>query len=317
MRLDRIFALVLIVLCLVATLGNWLGDSTSSTRSSDKDAVNPQANVALLEIYGVISDEPTGTSLIASNNSNSNALIKAIRKVREDDMKAILLHINSPGGTAAASQAVYEELMRTREETDIKIVASLGDIAASGGYYVASAADHIMANPATLTGSIGVIVSTQNISALLDKIGVKIGNIKSGRYKDILSPYDDLSEGERGIVEEIVAQTYQQFLDAIVASREITLEELKPLADGRIFTGEQAKQVNLVDSLGNSYDALQKVAELAEITGEPKVRNYTSPDWRDSLGIFLSSSWQQVPNIANQLIRQNIQQLTRVEIDYL
>lgn len=207
--------------------------------------------------------------------------------------------------------------MRTREETDIKIVASLGDIAASGGYYVASAADRIMANPATLTGSIGVIVSTQNISALLDKIGVRVGNIKSGRYKDILSPYDDLSEGERNIVEEIVAQTYQQFLDAIVASREITLEELKPLADGRIFTGEQAKQVNLVDSLGNYYDALQQVAELAEITGEPKVRNYTSPDWRDSLGIFLSSSWQQIPNIGTQLIRQCIEQLTRVEIDYL
>lgn len=317
MRLDRIFALILIVLCLVATLGNWLGESTPSTKSSEKIGVNTQANIALLEIYGIISDEPTNTSLIASNTSNSNALIKAIRKVREDDMKAILLHINSPGGTAAASQAVYQELMRTREETDIKIVASLGDIAASGGYYVASAADRIMANPATLTGSIGVIVSTQNISALLDKIGVRVGNIKSGRYKDILSPYDDLSEGERNIVEEIVAQTYQQFLDAIVASREITLEELKPLADGRIFTGEQAKQVNLVDSLGNYYDALQQVAELAEITGEPKVRNYTSPDWRDSLGIFLSSSWQQIPNIGTQLIRQCIEQLTRVEIDYL
>ena len=155
-----------------------------------------------------------------------------------------------------------------------------------------------MANPATLTGSIGVIISTQNISSLLNKIGVEIGNIKSGQYKDILSPYDELSEGERAIVEQIVTQTYQQFLDAIVASRSIPLEKLKPLADGRIFTGEQAKQLNLIDSLGNFYDALQKAAELANITTEPKVRNYTSPSLRDSLGIFLSSSWQQfLPNI--------------------
>ena len=295
MRLDRIFALVLIVLCLVATLGNWVGDSDLSSEAEDKGfGINSEANVALLEIYGTISDEPTNTSFGATNTSSSNYLIEAIRQIREDGIKAILVHINSPGGTAAASQAVYEELMRTRRETDIKIVASIGDVAASGGYYVACAADHIMANPATITGSIGVIVSTTNISSLLDKIGVQIGNVKSGQYKDILSPYEDLSEGERDIVEQIIAQSYQQFLDAIVASREISLEELKPLADGRIFTGEQAKQENLVDSLGNSYDALQKLAELANITGEPKVRNYTNPSWQDSLGIFLSSSWQQL-----------------------
>lgn len=295
MRLDRIFALVLIVLCLVATLGNWLGNRTiSSGANGEKVGIEGQANIALLEIYGTISDEPSSTPLSVTNTSNSNALIKAIRQIRKDGMKAILLHINSPGGTAAASQAVYQELMRTRKETDIKIVASMGDVAASGGYYVACAADHVMANPSTITGSIGVIISTQNISSLLDKIGVRLGNIKSGQYKDILSPYDDLSEGERGIVEQIVGQSYQQFLDAIVASRKITLEELKPLADGRIFTGEQAKQINLVDSLGNSYDALQKAAELANISGEPKVRNYTSPDWRDSLGTLFSSSWQQL-----------------------
>lgn len=206
--------------------------------------------------------------------------------------------------------------MRTRRETDIKIVASLGDIAASGGYYIASAADYIMANPSTLTGSIGVIVRTQNISSLLDKLGVQTGNIKSGQYKDILSPFDDLEAGERAIIEEIVAQTYQQFLDAIVASRSISLEELKPLADGRIFTGERAKQVNLVDSLGNSYDALQKAAELANITTEPKVRNYTSPSWRDSLGIFLSSSWQQLfPEVRQARLIRWQKQLSGIEID--
>ncbi len=316
MRLDRILALTLIVLCLVAALGNWFrGSVPSSEMTGERIRISGQADIALIEIYGLISDQPTTTPLSVTNTSNSNALIKAIRQARQDGIKAILLQINSPGGTPAASQAVYQELMRTRQETEIKIVASLGDVAASGGYYIASAAHHILANPSTLTGSIGVIVRTQNISPLLDKIGIQTDNIKSGQYKDLLSPFNELSEGERSLLEEIVTQTYQQFLDAIVASRNISLEQLKPLADGRIFTGEQAKQVNLVDSLGNSYDALQKAAELAQITGEPRVRNYTSPNWRESLGIFLSSSWQELLSDSQsaQLIRWKTNRLNLME----
>ena len=316
MRLDRILALILILLCLVAALGNWLtGSIPSRELTTEEIRRGTPADVALLEIYGLISDRPTSSPLRVSNTSNSNSLIKAVRQARQDGVKAILLHINSPGGTPAASQAIYQELMRTRQETEIKIVASLGDVAASGGYYVASAADHIMANPATLTGSIGVIVRSPNISPLLDKIGVQTENIKSGQYKDILSPFDELSEGERALLEGIVAQTYQQFLDAIVASRNISLEKLKLLADGRIFTGEQAKQVNLVDSLGNYYDALQKAAELANIPREPRVRNYTSPNWRESFGIFLSDSWQQLLSDSQsaQLIRWSRNQLNWME----
>ena len=145
--------------------------------------------MALVNVYGLISDAAASGPFGGTAGANSTALIKAIRRAREDKVKAILVRINSPGGTAAASQAVYEELMRTRKETKIKIIASLGDVAASGGYYVASAAHHIVANPASLTGSIGVIVRTQNLSSLLDKIGVETGTVQSGPYKDILSPY--------------------------------------------------------------------------------------------------------------------------------
>jgi protease-4 len=293
-RWDRIFAIGLIVVCLVAALGNWLGgDPQPAEVATDgiRARAGGRADVALLEIYGLISDQPTGP-FAQADTSNSNALINAIRRAREDEVQAILLHIDSPGGTAAASQAVYNELMRTREETEIQIVASLGDVAASGGYYVASAAHHIMANPASVTGSIGVIIRTQNVSPLLDNIGVEIDTIQSGQYKDILSPFQETTEGEEAILQEIVSGSYQQFLNAIVEAREISLDELRPLADGRIFTGEQAQQVNLVDSLGNSFDALQKTAELAGIEGEPNVRNYTSPNLRESLGIFLSSGWK-------------------------
>jgi len=292
-RLDRILALALIVTCLVAALGNWLGGEPATEITSRRTSSEGNPEIALLEVYGVISDEATSSPLITADSSNSNALIKAIRQARRDRVKAILLHINSPGGTAAASQAVYSELMRTRKETDIKVVASLGDVAASGGYYIASAADHIMANPASLTGSIGVIIQSQNISPLLERVGVETNTIKSGQYKDILSPFRDTSTNERQILETLVMDSYQQFLDAIVAGRNISLETLRPLADGRIFTGRQAQDLNLVDSLGNSYDALQKTAELVGIRGEPSVRNYTSPNLRESLGLFLSSAMQQ------------------------
>lgn len=293
MRLDRILVLALIGVCLVAALGNWLAGGPAPQLSTPRLRAEGSPEVALLDVYGVISDEAASGPFITTGSSNSNALIKAIRQARKDNVKAILLHINSPGGTAAASQAVYSELIRTRKETDIKIVASLGDVAASGGYYIASAANHIIANPASLTGSIGVIVQTQNLSPLLEKVGVETTTIKSGQFKDILSPFRDTSSNEREILQAIVMDSYQQFLAAIVAGREISLEQLKPLADGRIFTGQQAKEVNLVDSLGNSYDALKKTADLAGIKGEPRVRNYTSANLRESLGLFLSSSLHQ------------------------
>ncbi|MDJ0703774.1 MAG: signal peptide peptidase SppA [Leptolyngbyaceae cyanobacterium MO_188.B28] len=293
MRLDRILAIGLIFVCLIAALGNWLGSDAPRVETAGK-GVGPivgASDIALIEIYGLISDEATTGPFAGANRSNSNTIVKICRQARKDGVKAILLQINSPGGTLAASQTVYDELMRIRQETDIKIVANLGDVAASGGYYIASAADHIVANPGTLTGSIGVIIQTQNISDLFDKIGVQTNTIQSGQYKDILSPFRGRTEDEQALLQEIVAQSYQQFLDAIVAGRGIAMEALRPLADGRIFTGEQALEVQLVDSLGNTYDAIQKAAELANIEGEPSVRNYSSiTSLRQSLGIFLSSS---------------------------
>ncbi len=273
MRRDRIFAIALIALCFISAFGNWLGGNLE--KSSVKLSSPLPAQVALFDIYGGISDSAaSGGVLSRSSGVSSNAVIAGIRKAREDDVKAILLRINSPGGTAAASQAIYDELMRARKETDIQIVASLGDVAASGGYFVASAAHHIVTNPTTVTGSIGVIIRTQNLSPLLDKVGVENSTIQSGEYKDILSPYRNPKPAETELLQGIVTESYQQFLNSIVAGRDISLEKLKPLADGRIFTGIQAQKAGLADSLGNYADALDQVAELAKIEGEPRVRDY-------------------------------------------
>ncbi len=279
MRFDRLLATTLIVICLVAAIGNWLIGSSFQTSERNKASVD----IALMDVYGSISDAANSGPFGGSDGANATTLLESIRQARQDKVKAILLRINSPGGTAAAAQSVYTELMRARKETKIKIVASLGDLTASGGYYVASAANHIVANPSTLTGSIGVIMHTQNFSPLLDKLGVQPGTVQSGRFKDILSPYRSTTEDERKILQGIVSDSYEQFLASIVEGRNISLAELRPLADGRIFTGAQAKKLKLVDSLGNYRDAVKKTAELIQVKGEPKVRNYTNKSLSGSL----------------------------------
>ncbi|HEY9826273.1 MAG TPA: signal peptide peptidase SppA [Stenomitos sp.] len=278
MRLDRVLAVVLVVICLVAAIGNWV--SGSSLRRTEQDRT---PDIALIDVYGGISDTASSSPFGGSSGASTNGLLDAIQKARQDKVKAILLRINSPGGTAAAAQSVYHELMRVRKETNVKIVASLGDVAASGGYYIASAAHHIVANPATLTGSIGVIVRTQNVATLLDKLGVQSNSIQSGPFKDILSPFRSSTPDERKIIQGIVTDSYEQFLASIVAGRNISLPELRKLADGRIFTGAQAKAVNLVDSLGNYRDAVQTTAQLIHVKGEPSLRNYTSRGLSGSL----------------------------------
>ncbi len=304
MRTDRLLALILIAVCLFAAVSNWLIGSPAFQKS---ERGKSQADIALIEIYGGISDTVSAGPFSGSSGASANALLDTIQEARKDKVKAILLRINSPGGTAAAAQSVYHELMRTREETGIKIVASLGDVAASGGYYIASAAHHIVANPATLTGSIGVIVQTQNVGLLLDKLGVQAGSVQSGRYKDILSPFRSTTEADRKIIQGIVSDSYEQFLNAIVAGRKISLGELRPLADGRIYTGSQAQAVKLVDSLGNYQDAVKKTVELIQLKGEPKIRNYTSKGLSGSLlSRLLPFSSGPVPQLdANSFLEQH------------
>jgi protease IV len=269
MRLDRLLATLLVVICLVAAVGNWiLGASFQNSEQSKVD-------IALIDVYGTISDTASAGPFGTASGSSMNTLLESIQTARKDKVKAILLRINSPGGTAAASQSVNHELMRVRKETKIKIVASLGDVAASGGYYIASAAHHIVANPSTLTGSIGVIIRTQNVGSLLEKLGVQSGTVQSGQFKDILSPFRSTTADERQIIQGIVSDSYEQFLASIVEGRGMPLGELRKLADGRIFTGSQAKNEKLVDSLGNYQDAVQQTTKMIALKKEPNIRNYT------------------------------------------
>ncbi len=212
--------------------------------------------VALVRIEGVIID--------------SKDIIDELRGYSEDaSIKAIILRVESPGGTVAPAQEIYEEIQKIKEKK--KVVVSMGSVAASGGYYIASPADRIVANPGTLTGSIGVIMEIPNIKGLMEKIGVEAQVIKSGRHKDIASVFKSLTEEERRILQEVIDDVHNQFIEAVAKGRGMDIDEVRRLADGRIFTGRMAKEAGLVDELGNLEDAIMLAGELGGIEGRPHV----------------------------------------------
>jgi protease-4 len=226
--------------------------------------------VAVVKVYGPIQTEPT-ESVWGIEEGGADALVRKIRRHRKDkNVKAIVLRVNSPGGSAAASQEILEELKKAQKDGK-KVVVSMGDLAASGGYYIATHADKIYADPGTLTGSIGVYMGTLNAKKLAKKIGVQFEIIKSGPYKDIMSPWRDMTDEERDLIQAAVTDVYEQFIGEVAEGRGMTLEEVRPLADGRIYTGRQARKVGLVDELGGLQAAITSAADLAGIEGDPVI----------------------------------------------
>ncbi len=197
---------------------------------------------------------------------------KRIEKLaKKPEVKAIVLSINSPGGSVGSVQDIYSAIQRIKREKDIKFVAQLGDVAASGGYYLAAACDKIVAHPGTLVGSIGVIFAKTNVEGLLGKIGVKMGSIKSGKMKDIGSMSRPMTPAELKLLQGLIDNAYGQFLTAVADGRGMSKDEVRPHADGRIFTGEQALGFKLIDNLGDFHDAVAIAGKLAGIEGEPEL----------------------------------------------
>ncbi|MFN3813342.1 MAG: signal peptide peptidase SppA [Aquificaceae bacterium] len=198
---------------------------------------------------------------------NADPIVDKIEKARKDkSIKALVLRVDSPGGSVGASQEIYRAIEKFRESKK-PVVVSMGNVAASGGYYISAPADYIFANPGTITGSIGVIVQHTDLRELLNRIGIRTTAIKTGKFKDILSPFRELTEDEKKYIEGIIEDSYNQFLSAILKHRsgKIKEERLRSIADGRIMTGLMAKDVGLVDGIGNLEDAIDKAKELANI----------------------------------------------------
>ena len=207
--------------------------------------------IARIEITGAIASE------------TRKQVLKAFKTIEEKKFPALLLRIDSPGGTVADSQEIFAALQKLQLEKDVKVVASFGNISASGGVYIGVGAKHIVSNPGTITGSIGVILRGNNLERLLDKVGVSFKVVKSGPYKDILAFDRETTEEEVHILQQLIDVSYGQFVATVAKGRGLEEDTVRSFADGRVFTGEQALELGLVDRLGTEEDARRWAAELA------------------------------------------------------
>ena len=196
-------------------------------------------------------------------------VLKALRDVEKREFPALLLRIDSPGGTVGDSQEIHAALLRLREK-GCHVVASFGNISASGGVYIGVAAEKIVSNPGTITGSIGVILRGNNLSKLLERVGIRFETVKSGAFKDILSPDRALSAEERNLLQALIDSSYSQFVEAVATGRDLSPETVRTFADGRVFSGAQAKELGLVDELGDEERARVLAAELAGLDEDCK-----------------------------------------------
>jgi protease-4 len=210
------------------------------------------------------------------------------RLATNSGVRAVVLRVDSPGGGVAPSQEIYDAVVRVRSKKPI--VASLGGVAASGGYYVASACDAIVADPGTLTGSIGVLMEVGNITELLKKVGLQGVTLKAGKYKDIGSPLREMTDDERRLLEDLLENVHGQFVAAVAKGRNMPIDDVRRLADGRVYSGEQARALHLVDALGGLRDAVDLAARRAGIVGEPSWIEIQTPQrawwWRQITGLL-------------------------------
>jgi len=251
-RSDIVIGIIIIVMVVGVF---WMAFSLFRAPADGDMSFSGSGDVVILAVEGMIADpEP---------------FLNQLKQFRDrKDVKAIVIRIESPGGMVAASQEMYEAIKRAREG-EKPVIASMGSIAASGGYYIALGADSIVANPGTLTGSIGVLMDFPQVTKMMNKIGIEFHSVTSGPLKNAGSPYKEWDEETRGYYKSIVMNTYEQFVEVVAFERKMDMNEARDLADGRVFTGEQAFQYGLIDRMGGLYDAVQMAARMAGIPGEP------------------------------------------------
>lgn len=256
--------------------------------------VGTKGKVAVIKISGPITGgDSDSMNFSSSDNATSGSLMRQFRQARKDDtVKAVLLRIDSPGGSAAATQEAATELQRLKDSGK-PVVVSMGDTAASGAYWLAAYGDKVYANPSTITGSIGVYMSYYDLQGLSDKVGVKEEKIKSGAHKDIFSPFRPMTDEERQLTQDMVNNMYDQFVTVVAKERHMDEGTVRQLADGRVFTGIQAKQAGLVDELGNYYDALAYTGTLIGANPD-KVPTVTYDD-TPTLQSFLRGNFSALP----------------------
>lgn len=287
---------------LVALVGvaGFSGDGVNVTATGTEDAV------AIIRIEGAITSSDDDSLPAAT----SGRVIADLEAAAEDDqVKAVLLRVDSPGGTVTGSAQIHEAI----EAYEKPVVVSMVGVAASGGYYVSAPADYIFARPDTTTGSLGVVLTLYNAQELLDEVGVDVIAITSGPNKTIGSMWEELTPDQRDIFEASIDESYSEFVRVIAEGRGMTEDEVREIADGRIYTGRQALPLNLVDELGNLDDAIAKAAELGGIEGDPAIIEYERLPGFDQLLSGFAANLTQSP--ADQLL-QALGDLTTPTLEY-
>ena len=255
---------------------------TRSGSSGGKFSLSSRDKVAVLTIQDVIID--------------SDKYLESLNKIRKNNsVKALVVRINSPGGAVGPSQEIYSELQKIKEK--FPVVASMGAVAASGGYYIACAADTIYANPGTITGSIGVIAQFISYKDLLDWAKIDVEVIKSGKFKDVGSPFRTMNEEDIKYFQQLIDNVYDQFKSTVAITRNLNKKELDSIADGKVFSGEQAQDLNLVDELGNLNDAIAFAAKEGGIDGDPELIHY--PEKKSAIQELLSAKLSLTSRISN------------------
>jgi protease IV len=260
---QRWFVWIILILC-VAAIPAGLIETKQPSEAKDGDSESPdffvnrmikKDRIKVIRLEGMIIDK-TDSSILPPKTGSASSCTRALRKAAKDEkIKAVLIRMNTPGGTVATSQEITDAVNAVKAAGK-PVYVSMADLSASGGYYVAAAADKIYALPGSITGSIGVIMHLMNFKALGDKVGIADVVIKSGQFKDIASPYRAMTDEERSILQGMIADSYDQFVTSVAKGRRMKVEDVKKLADGRIYTGRQAKKNGLIDELGGYDDAM-------------------------------------------------------------
>lgn len=285
--LKRIFISAILLIAGLSFVISLLGGKNNNEVAT----VTANDRIAVINIEGAIMSGGGEDGLLESTTgASSNKIMQDLRTAAADDsVKAVLLRINSPGGSVTAAEEIAKEIYRLKETTHKPVIASMGDTAASAGYWLAACSDKIYANSSTLTGSIGVYIPYMNTEELYKKIGISGTKIKSGEFKDILSNERAMTPAEKDLLQKMVNEMYEQFVAVVAKGRNLPEDKVRILADGRVYTGKQAKELGLVDEIGNYYDALDATASLVGITGKPETIEFKKQKpWESLFGAELS-----------------------------
>jgi protease IV len=243
-RSKKIFLIITIIIALFVGVGAISGLMSGSLGD----------RIGVIEIEGMISD-------------SKDVAEELVRFKEDSSIRGVILRVNTPGGGVAATQEIYREVVKLKEKK--KVYVSMGSVCASGGYYVAAAGDKVFANPATITGSIGVIMEQMVVEELLKKVGLQPNTIKSGAFKDVGSPFRKMNPDERAYFQEILDSMHEQFIKVVAEGRKMPMDAARKLSDGRIYTGLQAKNLGLVDNIGDFYDTVDEMKKILNIPGKP------------------------------------------------